>query len=864
MVRRGRYDMNVAAATFSMGRLMRVLVCIVCVTLAPVSSGFNTVDDASAANELDRPIPMEDVQGVMHKKKGLPCDITPRDRDDGVAMVLWFKETIGEPLYSFDVRGRLFNQAKLWSAPTVFGPRAYFRAATNPATLVIDNISLADEGIYRCRVDFRNSPTRNSKVNFTVIVPPEKPVIYDGRRREATTSVELSYNEGSDVSLICQVHGGRPSPRLIWFWENTIIDDSFETRPDGMVVNAMTFPNVGRQHLKSRLICQATNSALAPPQSKLVVLDINLKPQTVNILTKEKHVSTEKRYDIECRTTGSRPQAVITWWKGSRPVKRLAKNYGGDQNNQTLSILTLEPMIDDDGKYLTCRAENPSIVDSALEDKWRLNVHYRPVVSLKIGSTLNAGDIKEGDDVYFDCKIRSNPKAYKLLWYHNGHEIHHNVSAGVILSDQSLVLQSVTRATAGNYTCKAANTEGRGSSEPVSLIVRYAPVCVQEREELYGALKQETVQLRCQVDANPAPVSFQWTFNNSGDQTELPSARYTSEQSYSKLNYTPVSDMDYGTLSCWGHNEVGHQKVPCVFQVVAAGRPFPLLNCTVMNQTSDSLQVECSESFDGGLPQSFLMEIVELPTMRSRLNVSTTRTPPSFYAEGLEPGVSYRIMLYAINAKGKSDASIVDTVTFKGVAKYTGNSATMPISPLILALLGTAGVLAAGVCLVLVALCKRHYTRPCHRADNGSKHVPMEAVIAAEDLIVDGHITGVRSPTLPDPVLTETVRNGAKAEPTDPDIIRNQYVQRPTRGFMKVYEPQQVQQDVDGEEDEADDFDFRHVAKDKHNPNQTMYRSLQRPVRNPVNALSGSQTLTHKYRGPEVVTTSNRIQESCI
>lgn len=48
-----------------------------------------------------------------------------------------------------------------------------------------------------------------------------------------------------------------------------------------------------------------------------------------------------------------------------------------------------------------------------------VNVSDRPVVSLKIGSTLNAGDIKEGDDVYFDCKIRSNPKAYKLLWYHN-------------------------------------------------------------------------------------------------------------------------------------------------------------------------------------------------------------------------------------------------------------------------------------------------------------------------------------------------------------------------------------------------------------------------------------------------------------
>lgn len=42
-----------------------------------------------------------------------------------------------------------------------------------------------------------------------------------------------------------------------------------------------------------------------------------------------------------------------------------------------------------------------------------------PVVSLKMGSNLNPEDIKEGDDVYFECNIRANPKAYKLSWYHN-------------------------------------------------------------------------------------------------------------------------------------------------------------------------------------------------------------------------------------------------------------------------------------------------------------------------------------------------------------------------------------------------------------------------------------------------------------
>lgn len=42
-----------------------------------------------------------------------------------------------------------------------------------------------------------------------------------------------------------------------------------------------------------------------------------------------------------------------------------------------------------------------------------------PIVKLQMGSSLNPDDIKEGDDIYFDCHIQSNPKPYKLAWYHN-------------------------------------------------------------------------------------------------------------------------------------------------------------------------------------------------------------------------------------------------------------------------------------------------------------------------------------------------------------------------------------------------------------------------------------------------------------
>lgn len=52
-----------------------------------------------------------------------------------------------------------------------------------------------------------------------------------------------------------------------------------------------------------------------------------------------------------------------------------------------------------------------------------------------------------------------------------GRMLPHNISQGVIISNHSLVLQGVSRATAGNYSCVGFNAEGDGISPPFTLNV---------------------------------------------------------------------------------------------------------------------------------------------------------------------------------------------------------------------------------------------------------------------------------------------------------------------------------------------------------------------------------------------------------
>ncbi|XP_066997421.2 nephrin-like [Anabrus simplex] len=614
----------------------------------------------------------------------LPCDLEVPVKDDYVALVIWYKDGVNLPIYSLDARDRILQQAAHWADEKILGGRSFFRVQDDPVEggphLAVENVRETDEGTYRCRVDFQNTPTRNRVVNLTVIVPPHNITILD-EYGDPLVRPELGpYTEGTTVRIACIAWGGRPTPRVTWWRDNILVDDSDEVLDEDIVQNVLKLDRLERRHLDRVYSCQASNNDVLAPVSSNVTINMYLPPLDVQLVGRNRPISAGIQYEVSCQSVGSRPPAHITWWKGDVLMNHTRETRSSDGNIST-STLIFVPTPGDLRKELTCRANNTHIPGSARQDTWMLDVHYSPIVSLQLGTNLNASSLREGVDVYFECNIQANPKIYKIAWRHNGNLLQMNVSAGILFSDETLVLQSINRNTSGLYTCIASNPEGDSESNAVNLDVKYEPVCSEKQQKVYGAARLEEIQVVCEVDANPPATLFRWFFNNSAVQTlEVKSVSSAPGGGSSIASYKPQSERDYGTLLCWGRNELGSQDAPCVFHIVPAGKPDPPRNCILMNRTTNSLQVSCSRGFDGGLPQEFTMELYAASTVGSehRRLVSnvTSRSKPEFVVTGLEPGSGYIMSIYSSNGKGRSFDIITLRVTTLKISQQENRKST--------------------------------------------------------------------------------------------------------------------------------------------------------------------------------------------
>ncbi|GAB0086941.1 hypothetical protein DMENIID0001_011680 [Sergentomyia squamirostris] len=354
-------------------------------------------------------------------------------------------------------------------------------------------------------------------------------------------------------------------------------------------------------------------------------------------------------------------------------------------------------------------------------------------------------------------------------------------SRGVIISNQTLVLQAISKASHGQYMCRSENAQGTVSSNDVYLDVKYSPVCKSESTVIRAALKQ-TINILCDIDSNPLQnLTYKWYFNNSLDSTiELPppatgspphgGSDYIDEYRLDRHNYNSISAHqqksehrrhqrfhttlaahrvrssksfhianarasfgrtypyrldsfgNFGTVTCSAENIYGHSGL-CAYHILAAELPDPVKNCTAFNATANSVQVSCVAGRDGGIPQQFHVDIIDKSTNSVLYNISYRH--PDFTLKRLPSESDLIIKVLAFNLQGSSNWYRLHAKTLPAPLLRTASSTAVfvKLTPLLGALMGVAGtlILVAGCIVICIKMRRGKQQKRDHRStDTGT------------------------------------------------------------------------------------------------------------------------------------------------
>ncbi|XP_033985826.1 B-cell receptor CD22-like [Trematomus bernacchii] len=156
-----------------------------------------------------------------------------------------------------------------------------------------------------------------------------------------------------------------------------------------------------------------------------------------------------------------------------------------------------------------------------------------------------SAEIKEGSSVTLTCSSDANPAA-NYTWYKRNS----NADVPPLSEGPQLVFNSIQVSDSGQYFCSAENELGRGTSNYISIDVKYAPrvpsVSVSPSEDIK---EDSSVTLTCSSDANPAA---NYTWYKGRRNPDLPPLSEGPQ-----LVFSSISSSDSGQYCCTAGNKLG-------------------------------------------------------------------------------------------------------------------------------------------------------------------------------------------------------------------------------------------------------------------------------------------------------------------
>ncbi|XP_078475961.1 uncharacterized protein LOC144737135 isoform X2 [Lampetra planeri] len=317
----------------------------------------------------------------------------------------------------------------------------------------IEDLRLGDKGDFTCAFSTTDDPQPRATISLTVTVTPK---------------VSLEWNPSQLIdgmglvtvaTLIAQE--GQPAASITWSGlDQGSSNETTETEPDGTVTVRSrywlepTYESHGRT-----LTCRVEHLALGSPVEYNKTLNIHAPPKVSLELNPSQLVEGMGLVTVvTCIAREGHPAASITWSGLDQGSSIETTETEPDGKVTVRSEYRMEPTKESQGRTLTCRVEHPALKPPLVELSTKLDIHYKPSVSI----TGYDGDwYVDKKSAYLTCEADANPKIKHYLWDRQ----EGSLPNGTVVSGNSLSFERpLLESDSGSFSCWANNSVGWGEA----------------------------------------------------------------------------------------------------------------------------------------------------------------------------------------------------------------------------------------------------------------------------------------------------------------------------------------------------------------------------------------------------------------
>ncbi|XP_037391687.1 protein turtle homolog A isoform X2 [Pygocentrus nattereri] len=514
---------------------------------------------------------------------------------------------------------------------------------TQGASLLVDRLTLEDEGWFECRIlllDRATDEFRNGTWNFLSITAP--PVFV----KTPPTFVEVLL--GESLTLSCSAHGN-PKPTVSWRKDDNAVKkhDKIQVLNGTLSLSKVTRETAGMYK------CHVSNS-----EGNLThITQLQVKgPPVILISPEDTTMNMSQDAILQCQADAYPSNLTYEWWKEGQNVYHVEslKSRVKILVDGTLLIPGLIP--EDSGNY-TCVPTNGLLTPPSASAYLKVK-HPARVVRMPRETYLPVG---MGGTII--CPVQAEPPMLFVNWTKDGDSLDLDQYPGwMVNSEGSVFIATANDDAVGMYTCTAYNSYGTmGQSEPTKVILEDPPSFrIFPRAEYLQEVGRE-LMIPCQAHGDPSP-NITWSKVDSA-----PRSPFTVLLNGS-LVLRPLSKDHQGAWECHATNRVA--TVSTGTMILVLGTSPHSVTAVSVDPGMNHANVSWEPGFDGGYTQKFTVWVK--PTTRGKHEWASLPVPTSkssLLVTGLQAATSYQFSVLPQNKLGSGPFS--EIVTMRTLAAPT-------------------------------------------------------------------------------------------------------------------------------------------------------------------------------------------------